>query len=132
MHALTWQRQFLRLQNLTEKWQTLCTSKPFFQKGCPIIGKISVLVKYKEFHRVLPLLVVKGAGPNLFGRDWLSQINVNMGKIFSLEPPSVPLKEIIEEYPNVFSDQLGCLNGAKVHLYVGLLQQNKVVPPFPN
>ena len=58
--------------------------------------------------------MVKGAGPNLFGRDWLSQVNVNMGEIFSLEP----LKEIIEEYPNVFSDQLGCLNWAKAHLNV--------------
>ena len=75
--------------------------------------------------------MIKGAGPNLFGRDWLPQVNVNVGKIFSLEPPSVPFKEIIEEYPNVFSDQLGCLNGAKVHLYVNKEACPKFFEPRP-
>ena len=54
-----------------------------------------------------------------------------MGEIFSLEPPSAPLKEIIEEYPNVFSDQLGRLNGAKVHLNVNQEACPKFFKPRP-
>ena len=76
-------------------------------------------------------ILLAACGPNLVGRDWLSQVNVNMGEIFSLQHPSAPLKEIIEEYPNVFSDQLGCLNGANVHLYVNQEACPKFFKPRP-
>ena len=54
-----------------------------------------------------------------------------MGEIFSLEPPSAPLKEIMKDYPNVFSDQLGCLNGTKVHLNVNQEARPKFFKPRP-
>ena len=41
------------------------------------------------------------------------------------------IKEITEEYPNVFSDQLGCLNGAKVHLNVNQEACPKFFKPRP-
>ena len=74
------------------------------------------------------VILLAACGSNLIGRDWLSQVNVNMGEIFSLQPPSAPLKEIIEEYPNIFSDQLGCL---KVHLNVNQEACPKFFKPRP-
>ena len=39
-------------------------------------GQMEVNVTYGDQHRKLPLLVVKGKGPNLLGKDWLSRITL--------------------------------------------------------
>ena len=36
-----------------------------------VLGEMKVEVEYKDQHYNLTLMVVKGDGPNLFGRDWL-------------------------------------------------------------
>ena len=38
----------------------------------PIVGKITIPVKYENQERILDLIVVEGNLPALFGRDWLS------------------------------------------------------------
>ena len=57
------------------KWKT-CTGE-----SIPVIGTIEVYIKQEE---VLPVLVVKGTGANLMGRDWLCEIKVDLWKIHSL------------------------------------------------
>ena len=38
----------------------------------------------------LPLLVVDGSGPYLFGRDWFAKIKVDWKKIFNVSAPATP------------------------------------------
>ena len=42
-----------------------------------VLGTLRVTVKYEAQQVVRSLLVVKGAGPSLFGRDWLEVIKLN-------------------------------------------------------
>ena len=42
-----------------------------------VLGQIMVDVKYGKQHKQLPLYVVKGDGPSLLGRNWLTEINLN-------------------------------------------------------
>ena len=43
----------------------------------PVVGKITVPVKYENQEHILDLIVVEGNLPTLFGRDWLSSIRVD-------------------------------------------------------
>ena len=42
-----------------------------------ILGKLIIDVKHCKQHKQLPLYVVKGNGPSLLGRNWLTEINLN-------------------------------------------------------
>ena len=42
-----------------------------------VIGQVEVEVCYEEQRVKLPLLVVKGEGPSLFGQDWLTKIRLD-------------------------------------------------------
>ena len=83
----------------------------------PVLGTIDVIVKYREKEVELSVLVVDGTDPNLLGRDWLSKLSIILGEVFSLVTPS-PLSEVLAKYPNVFTEQLGCLKDVKVQLSV--------------
>ena len=54
---------------------------------------------------VLPLVVVKGEGPTLLGRNWLTKIHLNRGQIHSISKPG--LQELLAKYQNVFKEGLG-------------------------
>ena len=67
----------------------------------------------------LPLLVVKGEGPSLFGRDWLTKIHLNWGAINTVKCRT--LTSVLESYSSVFEPGLGTLQGykAKIHMDPG-------------
>ncbi len=54
----------------------------------------------------LPLMVVVGSGPCLFGRDWLTHIRLDWKQINRLSNDS-PLQKVLEKYPAVFQEGLG-------------------------
>jgi len=39
-----------------------------------VLGEMKVQVEYKDWSHNLTLMVVKGDGPSLFGRDWLQYL----------------------------------------------------------
>ena len=51
----------------------------------PVLGKISVPVKYDNQEKVLDLIVVEGNLPALFGRDWLSRIKLDWKNMFRVK-----------------------------------------------
>ena len=65
-------------------------------------------MRYGDQTRTLPLIVVSGDGPALFGRDWLREIRLDWGSIQNL---SAPLEDILEKYAEVFRPELGELQG---------------------
>ena len=42
-------------------------------------------VNYENQEAVLPLLVIKGNGPNLIGRNWLQQMRINWKNLLQLK-----------------------------------------------
>ena len=85
----------------------------------PVIGQISVVVKYLEQKCLLTLLVVRGEGPSLLGRDWLQVLNITLDKLNVLRiETSCNLQGVLSTYPELFRDELGLIKGVKVKLHV--------------
>ena len=64
----------------------------------------------------VPLLVVKGEGPSLFGRDWLTKIRLDWGAINTVKCRT--LTSVLESYSSVFEPGLGTLQGYEAKIYV--------------
>ena len=56
----------------------------------PVLGVENVTVIHKQQTKELPLLVVKGEGPTLLGRDWLTQLTLNIDWSTSCTSAGVP------------------------------------------
>ncbi|CAB4030147.1 uncharacterized protein K02A2.6-like, partial [Paramuricea clavata] len=79
-------------------------------------GITEVVVEYNNQVSRLPLLVLKGNGPNLIGRNWLENICLNWTSIKRLAKPN--LEEVLNKYDDLFTDELGKLNGVTAKIYV--------------
>ena len=94
-------------------------------------GTVLVTVSYNGQLKKLKLCIVKGDGPALFGRDWLSHIKLDWDKIVSVKSVTtdklkVRLNSILDKHKIVFSDGIGKVNGIKAKL---TLKEN-VQPKF--
>ena len=64
----------------------------------PVVGQISVTVKFQDQKQQLPLLVVRGVGPSLLGHDWFRELKIDLTKLSvfhiqaasKLSCPSIP------------------------------------------
>ena len=63
----------------------------------------------------MPLIVVDGQGPPLFGRNWLKKIQLNW---MSIKQVSTRLEQILKKYNDVFQNELGTLKGIQTKLVV--------------
>ncbi|XP_059808999.1 uncharacterized protein LOC132382615 [Hypanus sabinus] len=60
------------------------------------------------------LVIAKGSGPSLLGRDWLRKIRLNWHEIKYAHT----MKDSLQRYSDVFRDELGTLKGVTVKLHV--------------
>ena len=81
-----------------------------------IVGSFNVPVEYGSQKATLPLVVVKGNGPMLFGRNWLEVIKLKWSDIHCVQAPG--LQDILCKYPEVFRKGLGTFQGPEVSLVV--------------
>ena len=81
-------------------------------------GEVQVTVVYRGETFKLPLVVVDGAGPLLFGRNWLERIRLDWRTICTVAAPiqAVCLEPLLSKYTDVFSDELGCAKGIVVDI----------------
>lgn len=68
----------------------------------PVVGTVNVVIKYGTQTATLPLLVVKGAGPSLLGRNWLAVIKLDWHDVFC-----------VDRYKAVFEPGLGKVTGPR-------------------
>lgn len=80
-------------------------------------GECNVTVEYQSQKKTLPLVVVEGRGPNLLGRNWLSEIRLDWKAINMVKSESA-LAIVLDKYPEVFREELGTLKGHKAKIYV--------------
>ena len=81
-----------------------------------VVGSVTVTVCYNMQVIELPLLIVKGEGPSLFGRNWLSQIKLDWGAINQVTQHVC--NKVLDKYPDVFKDELGTLQGTRTKIHV--------------
>ena len=81
-----------------------------------VLGTIEVTVEYESQKVTLPLVVVKGGGPILFGRNWLRAIKLNWSNIHYTQ--STGLQDVLRKYLDVFQKGLGTFKGPEVSLVV--------------
>ena len=98
----------------------------------PVVGKLTVPVKYEHQEHILDLIVVEGNLPALFGRDWWSRIRVDWRNVFNAKVEAtkneilIPKSEtfaaqfnyVLEEHKMLLSTQGSGIKGFKVSLKI--------------
>ena len=79
---------------------------------------MNVKVKNNQQEVVLPLLVIKGNGPSLLGRDWLHKLRLNWQEINTVRGWDLS-QELLKKHPSVFNGGLGTLRGMKAKILIG-------------
>ena len=102
---------------LPELQQTAVKLRTYTGEEIGVLGCINVKVQSKEQEAHLPLLVVKGNGPSLLGRNWLTKLRLNWQEIFSVRT-NHSLESLLQQHEGVFKDELGTLKGIEVKLRV--------------
>ena len=77
----------------------------------PVLGELTVDITYQQNHFTLPLIVVEGNGPSLFGRNWLQHICLDwksLGVATVQEVPS-PIEFLLRKYEDVFQEGLATM-----------------------
>ena len=109
---------------LVKPMLTLCTYKA---QHINVVGEMSVQVKYGGYVGQQQLYIVKGRGPSLLGRDWLSHIRLDWASIKLLAKEGTPaVSELVEEYAEVFKEGLGTMS----HNYATLSLKEGSAPRF--
>ena len=80
----------------------------------PVVGSTQVQAEYKGQTATVPLIVVKGVGPTLLGRNWLQKIRLNWNEIHYV--PSAGLQDLLGKYDRIFQEGLGTLKGFEATL----------------
>ena len=82
-----------------------------------VLGLVEVTVTYGEQRVKLPLYVVRGTGPSLFGRSWLEAIRPDWESIQTVQSAAVSLSKVLEQHKAVF-EGLGELKGHRAKITV--------------
>ena len=97
-----------------EKKVSLCPSNATLEtysgEMLGFLSEVKINVKYKTQSKFLHVVVVKGNGPALFGRDWMEAIKLDWKSIHFVTDES-------KKY-SVFDNNLGCIKGITATLKV--------------
>ena len=89
--------------------QATIVLKTYSGEQLQLCGSMEVDVVYGTQHCTLPLLVIKGNGPSLLGRDWLKHFELDWKAIYTLQRET--LEVVLAQHKDVFQEGLGTLNG---------------------
>ena len=98
--------------------------KTYSEEPIAVLGQVEVDIDYAGQSARLPLVVVDGSGPCLFGRNWLEYIRLDWPAICQVRsqtlggPQTRRVDDIIREFPDVFKEELGCYTGGEVSIDV--------------
>ena len=84
-----------------------------------VLGTLNALVKYEAQSTDVPLVVVKGSGPSLLGRNWLEHICLNWKKLqVNYTAKYRMLEEILEKHKVLFRSELGQAKTIEAKLHI--------------
>ena len=92
--------------------------RTFMLEPIPVLGQLTVEVRYGTYVGTHQLYVVKGSGPTLLGRDWLRDIRLDWSSIRTLTAHNclLTLNQLTEKYAEVFQPELGTFKKFQAHL----------------
>ena len=107
--------------------------KTYTSEKITVLGEMDVDVKYEDQENTLTLLVIKGPGPSLIGRNWMSHIQFNWSVIKHTRNSDYQneLEVLLEKYKPVFSDTLGTMKNFSAHLELTENVKPKFFRPRP-
>ena len=95
--------------------------KTYTDERMPVIGELSVEVCYGKQCERLPLVIVAGDGPSLFGRNWLDYVQLDWKSIRAVttsETKSLSLQQVMRSHEEVFKEELGTVRSLQAKLHV--------------
>ena len=120
----TWEGVFHRCP--LEKCNTLL--RTYTGEPLPVLGQMEVNIQYEDQEATLPLLIVPGNGPPLWGRNWLTSIRLHWRDIKTV---SLGVEPLLDQYSSLFSEELGTLKDVQVKLSVSKDAVPKFTRPRP-
>ena len=94
-----------------------------------MLGTLVVNVEYETQQVARSLIVVKGSGPSLLGRDWLAEIRLDWKSLCVHQTLTErPLKDILKRHESFFRPELGLARNIDAKL---CLEPN-AIPRFCN
>ena len=107
--------------------------KTYTSEKITVLGEMDVDVKYGDQENTLTLLVIKGPGPSLIGRNWMSHVQFNWSVIKHTRNSDYQneLEVLLEKYKPVFSDTLGTMKNFSAHLELTENVKPKFFRPRP-
>ena len=72
-----------------------------------VVGSTDVNIVYQGQTTTQPMVVIKGDGPTLLRRNWLTNIRLNWESIYYMR--SHKLYELLSQYDELFQEHLGLL-----------------------
>ena len=90
--------------------------RTYSNESLQVLGQVEAKIQYNKQSVQLPLIVVEGNGPSLFGRDWLAHIQLDWKKIHSIQRCGA--EKVLKCHFHVFTESLGTLWGYEAQLYV--------------
>ena len=105
-----------------------CTSQKIL-----VLGKFDVNVMYEEQEKILTLVVIKGSGPSVIGRNWMTHICFNWSVIKHTRSSTYhhKLDLLLEKYKSVFNDTLGTMKNFIAKLELKDDAKPKIFSPRP-
>ena len=95
--------------------------KTYTGETVDVVGEVDVNVDSGKGQKLLPLLILRNKGPNLIGRNWLSEIPIDWS-VFHMQKEETKNNDVVSdlllEFADVFSDKPGVLKDVKVDLHV--------------
>ena len=95
--------------------ETTLVLRTFLGEQIKTTGYIDATVEHNNQTAVLPLTVIEGEGPSLFGRNWLKSIQIDWKSIYTLKEGR--LQSLLTAHRDVFREGVGKLQGAKAKIY---------------
>lgn len=83
-----------------------------------LVGQVLLPVQYKDIRSDLCVIVAKGNGPNLLGRDWLAPLNINININFVSNTDKFEIESLLARHADVFKDGLGTYRGQPVAIHL--------------
>ncbi|CAH2085636.1 unnamed protein product [Euphydryas editha] len=83
-----------------------------------LLGQAIIKVQFRDITQNLSIIIAKGRGPNLLGRDWLGPLQITMNINNISMDNMVQIENIISKYGDVFQDGLGTFRGEPVNIHL--------------
>ena len=82
----------------------------------PLLGTVKTTIKYKDQTTTLPVLIVKGQGPNILGRDSITALKLKWSSVHQLK--GLDIATVLEKHSEVFKDELGCITDVEAKFQI--------------